>query len=58
MKKDYTGLKVSIKYRLALRTSNLPGLVSTGKMLANEGGANTHKFIYNATLADVVIAGA
>ena len=26
------------KYRLELRTSNLPGLVSTGKMFPNEGG--------------------
>ena len=33
------------KYQLSLRTSNLPGLVSTGKMTANEGGAVTCKFI-------------
>jgi hypothetical protein len=32
------------KYQLLLRTSNLPGLVSTGKMIANEGGAITCKF--------------
>jgi len=32
------------KYQLSLRTSNLPGLVSTGKMIANEGGAVTCKF--------------
>ena len=51
--KDYTGLKVSIKYQLRLRTSNLPGLVITGKMLANEGGANTHKFIYIASVAEM-----
>ena len=36
----------TLKYQLLLRTSNLPGLVSTGKMIANEGGAVTCKFIF------------
>ena len=42
------------KYQLLLRTSNLPGLVSTGKMIANEGGAITCKFIYGVEASTVM----
>jgi hypothetical protein len=42
------------KYQLSLRTSNLPGLVSTGKMIANEGGAITCKFINGVEASTVM----
>ena len=42
------------KYQLLLRTSNLPGLVSTGKMIANEGGAITCKFINGVEASTVM----
>ena len=42
------------KYQLLLRTSNPGALVLMGKMIANEGGAITCKFIYGVEASTVM----